>query len=651
MLLLLLLSGLLLALLAYQRPRAVRLDVDDPRLLLPRGGLTAPEQFTDRPGRFSWTDGAARLGLPNPGGRPELQIALAGGPGRATAVTLRIAAQLYHFELRPELRTYRLLLPPSAGERIDLAVESPTFEDRRRDLGVVVSDMRIGGAGRTPAMLLLWLAFATAGVFVLLHQIDLRLWAGAGVVLALQAALLAWQALDGWRYGLLGSLLPLAGLAGFGLPLLERIWPPQAAPERAAVALVRHDWAILALLAALSLALRLPWLTAPDPVGDLTLSGRQLAALASDGLAGAYRGPSDYMPLRLYYLLGFSRLLPLLGVAPSEPPAPAVLVLLKLPGLLADLTTLGLLYAWSRRWRSPHGAALVAGLYALAPPVWINVAWWGQIDALLMLALLGVVILLGRGQGHWAWLCWAAALLIKAQAVLLAPLLLVVTLRRYGARAVAGGVALAGGLGLAASLPLVLAGKGQGLLESYLGSVGRFPRITNRAYNLWFLVVGGRSESDALPLVGPLSYRTAGMLLVGALALLVCLALLRRNDGPARASAAALLALGFFVLPTQIHERYLFLTLAFLALRMAEDPRLIGLFLVLVLSATLNVLGTLSGFAPGLYEALGRLEALPYVLSALNLLALAALALHTLLTTVGRAPGWALRLSETEPRL
>lgn len=625
--------------------------MDDPRLLLPRAGLTPPEQFADRPGRFSWTDGAARLGLPNPGGRPELRIAMAGGPGRATAVTLRAAGQTHRFELRPELRTYRLLLPPAAGERIDLALESPTFEERRRELGVVVSDMRVGGGGAPPAALLLGLAFATAGVFALLHQIGLRLRAASGAVLALQAALLAWQALDGWRYGLLGGLLALGGLAGFGLPALERLWPPRPSPEAPAAALARRDWAALALLAALSLALRLPWLTAPDPVGDLTLSGRQLAALASDGLAGAYRGPSDYMPLRLYYLLGFSRLLPLLGTAPAEPLPPAVLVLLKLPGLLADLATLGLLYVWARRWRSPRGAALLAGLYALAPPVWINVAWWGQVDALLMLALLGVVVLLGRGQGGWAWLCWAAALLIKAQAVLLAPLLLVVTLRRSGARGVVRGAALAGGLGLAAALPLVLAGRGQGLLESYLGSVGRFPRITNRAYNLWFLVVGGRSESDTLPLAGPLTYRAAGVLLVGALALLVCLALLRRNDGPARASGAALLALGFFVLPTQIHERYLFLTLAFLALRAAEDPRLAGLLLALALTATLNVLGTLSGFAPGLYEALGRLTGLPYALSALNLLALAALALHTLLTTVGRAPAWAPRLSETEQRL
>ena len=54
-----------------------------------------------------------------------------------------------------------------------------------------------------------------------------------------------------------------------------------------------------------------------------------------------------------------------------------------------------------------------------------------------------------------------------------------------------------------------------------------------------------------------------------------------------------------------------------------------------MLSATLNVLGTLSGFSPELYEALGRLPALPYALSALNLLALAALAAHLLLTAFG----------------
>jgi len=55
------------------------------------------------------------------------------------------------------------------------------------------------------------------------------------------------------------------------------------------------------------------------------------------------------------------------------------------------------------------------------------------------------------------------------------------------------------------------------------------------------------------------------------------------------------LALAFFALPTQIHERYLFLALAFLTLRIASAPWILLPYLLLIATATLNILGTLSG--------------------------------------------------------
>ena len=174
-----------------------------------------------------------------------------------------------------------------------------------------------------------------------------------------------------------------------------------------------------------ALCVRLPWLTAPDPVGDLELSARRMAALRAEGLAGAYHDDGDYMPLRLYWLRGFSTL-PFLNDASFRAPLPpATLLLIKLPGLLADLATVALLYLWSRRWRAPAGAAALAALYALAPPVWMNVAWWGQVDAILVLPILLMLALLDRAGGRWSWACWVIALMIKPQAIIFAPVLFI----------------------------------------------------------------------------------------------------------------------------------------------------------------------------------------------------------------------------------
>jgi Gpi18-like mannosyltransferase len=387
---------------------------------------------------------------------------------------------------------------------------------------------------------------------------------------------------------------------------------------------------MIGLLMLIALGVRVLYLTAPDPVGDLELSARRMGLLYANGLAGAYTGDGDYLPLRLYWLWGMSKLVPLIGGSFVAPLPAATLLLIKLPGLLADLATIAVIYCWSRRWQPIRIATIIAAIYALAPPVWINVAWWGQVDALLMLALLGALILLERAEGRWSWLCWSLAVLIKTQAVVLAPLLFVSTLRLHGARGLVRASTLALGMLALLQAPLVLAGQLPGLLQSYTGSVGRFPRTTVAAYNLWFLALDGGSARDTEFVFGTISYRSAGMALFGLVTAIICLALLWRSDAPARAESAAVLALAFFALPTQIHERYLFLALAFLVLRIASAPWVALPYLLVVVTATLNILGTLKGFAPVVYDYMSGSQ-LALWLAAINLLVLAAMLVHLLL--------------------
>jgi hypothetical protein len=623
-LVILVVTGWLLAQWCYRAPHEASFTLDVLPAVLPRAGLYELETFSDRPGTYRWTDGSAQVKLPNPGGPLLAQLVLAGGPGRVAAARISSGAQLLAFEVRPEPRSYAFALPASSGERVSIVIDTPTFRDRSRDLGVVLSDIGIRGGGAAPLQLLALLGLATAGLYLLLRRASWPLaWAASIVLLALALALL-WQQQIGWRYGLLGSLLGLIGAAGLAAVAIDR-WLPareQGADPRAALA--RRDVYMVVGLIVLALCVRLPWLLAPDPVGDLELSARRMGALRAEGLAGAYHEDGDYMPLRLYWLLGFSRLPFLTDASFRAPLPPATLLLIKLPGVLADLATVALLYLWSRRWRTPAGAAGLAGLYALAPPVWMNVAWWGQVDAILVLPILLMVALLDRAGGRWSWMCWAIGLLIKPQAIIFAPLLFVATLRRYGCRGLLEGGGLAAVLAAVACTPLLLAGQGSGLLQAYAGSVGRFPQLTNRAYNLWYLATLGVGGADVGQGLGPLSFRLLGVILMGAAALLVCAALIQRSDGPARALGAAVLALAFFALPTQIHERYLFLALALLVMSAAADRAVLAAFVIVAISATLNILGALRGFSEPAYAAISNSQ-LPLALAALNLLTLLAL--------------------------
>jgi Gpi18-like mannosyltransferase len=623
-LLLLVVTAWLLAEWFYRAPRNASFTLDVLPAALPRAGLYELETFSDHPGIYRWTDGSAQIKLPNPGGAVLVRLVLAGGPGRSTVAQISAGAQTLAFDVRPAPRSYAFALPADSGERITIALDTPTFRDGSRDLGVVLSDLRIGGGGAVPLRLLPALALATAGLYLLLRRCGWSAASAGGTLLLVQALALLWQSQIGWRYGLLGTLLALLGGAGLAAVAIERWWPVRDLSVDPRAVLDRRDAYVVVGLLALALCVRLPWLAAPDPVGDLELSARRMAALRAEGLAGAYHDDGDYMPLRLYWLRGFSAL-PFLNDASFRAPLPpATLLLIKLPGVLADLATVALLYLWSRRWRALASAAALAALYALAPPVWMNVAWWGQVDAVLVLPILLMLALLDRAGGRWSWACWMIALLIKPQAIIFAPVLFIVTLRRYGCRGLLAGGGFAAALAGLGCAPLLLAGQGPGLLQAYTGSVGRFPQLTNRAYNLWYLVTLGANGADVGQGLGPLSFRLIGVILIGGAALLVCVALLQRSDAAARALGAAVLALAFFTLPTQIHERYLFLALAPLVMSAAADRTVLAAFVIVMISATLNILGALRGFSEPAYAAIIS-SPLPLVLAALNVLLLLAL--------------------------
>lgn len=647
-------TALLLMQGAYLGLRTAVLPIAAPQVFLPLDDFHAVEQFPDGRGEYRWTRGSSSMALPNPGGRAVVRLLLAGGAGRTVPVTIQAeqAEQTEQTEqasaalqVGPEARVYRLLLPMPQSERFTLSIAAPVIEARNRTLGVVVGDIALSGGGASPLHVALALVLATVSGYLLLRRAGLAPLAAAGSVLGVQVVAVLWQSVGGWRYALFGPLMLLITSASLGAILLEhwaRAEPLPGQPARPRLALPA-PWLLLAVLV-LALAVRLPWLGAPDPVGDMELAARRMWLLDMHGLAGAYLGNGDYMPLRLYLLRALSSLVLPLGGDFHEPLPTITKSLIKLPGLLADLATIAIIYGWSLRWLQPRRAAALAALYACAPPVWMNVAWWGQVDTLLMLPLVAMVALLERARGRWSWLCWTVALLIKPQAIVLAPLLYMATIRLHGSRGVAQGGALALALFALACLPLVLAGQGPGLMQAYLGSVGRFPMLTAGAYNLWYLVTGGSGTHDTGQGIGGVSYHHMGLLLTGGVALLVGGALLRRADGPQCALGAAVLALAFFALPTQIHERYLFLALAFLALRCASDERLVLAFVWLAGSATLNILGDLDGFIP-LATRFIEASALPTLLAVGNLGVLLVLLAHLLLS---RQPATS-RQPETRP--
>jgi len=329
----------------------------------------------------------------------------------------------------------------------------------------------------------------------------------------------------------------------------------------------------LVLVLLLGILIRMPtivsgWYAARD-INTYIRWGQTIEAR---GLENAYAGTDiSYPPMLLYLFGGTIWLGGQLGLDSADAPGESrwATLVIQVVSNVADLLIASLL-AWVM-WRRSHGLGiLVAALYLFNPAVWYVSAVWGQTDSILTLLLLASVIALDRKNVLWAWAFYALALATKLQAIALAPLIIIWSLAKHGWRGLLGGLAVAGTIWAVLFAPWTLSGHGADLVHVYATPVEM--RTVVSAYNFWYLALGGKLliSSEIRPIALPLAYRDIGTLLFAATALLALGLALRRKAEESLALPAATLALGMFLLLTQMHERHVFPALAFLAWGAAE---------------------------------------------------------------------------------
>ncbi len=338
----------------------------------------------------------------------------------------------------------------------------------------------------------------------------------------------------------------------------------------------RHPRALLAALLLLGLLVRLPLLPY-DYHNSRDLSNHRdwARALRDSGLTSIYDQPRvNYPPLSLY-LFGSAI------AVDDQLPADwhyrdhSLTSLLKLPAILADVLTAGLIALAIPR-RRPGLRLAACAAYLFNPAIWYVSAQWGQIDSVYALFLVAAIVAVDRRDILPAWLAYALAVGSKLQSLALGPLLLVATLARRGWKSAVAGMAAAGALLAALALPWLLAGRALDVLSGITRLPNNTPYVDRSAYNLWYLVLGGKIlgvSSQLQPAGLPVTYQQIGLVLFAAFVLLVVALVWRHPDAPL-AIPAALLSLGFFALPTEVHERHMFAAIPFLILAAVARPRL-----------------------------------------------------------------------------
>jgi glycosyl transferase family 87 len=308
-----------------------------------------------------------------------------------------------------------------------------------------------------------------------------------------------------------------------------------------------------------------------------------------------FRTACDYPPVVPYLLTVVERVRRMVGAGEVSG---ASVLLVKAPNLLAAAAHAPLCALGLRRILGDAPARRTALLLALSPALFVNAALWGQFDALLSLFVLAAAIALLHDRPGWAGAALGAGLATKLLAVVAVPLALVWTWKRSGVRGVAVLCGAAGAVMGALWLPYALAGAGAPVAAAYGGAVDYYPFRTVEAYNGWYLLdrfdifVRGIAARDARldtrAAFGPLTFRHVGLAALAAYTAALMVLLWRRPSRTTLAWALAVQFFAFFMLPTEMHQRYLLPAATLAALVAPFSSRGAALFFLVAGTATLN---------------------------------------------------------------
>lgn len=302
------------------------------------------------------------------------------------------------------------------------------------------------------------------------------------------------------------------------------------------------------VLLVVATAARVAAVGVPGHSGDVGVMARWAERMAEVGPLAFYGGSGSIYPAVLYPLWGLGALLD----------GDALATAIKGLSIPFDIGIGATLWALLRSRLGERAALAASGLYLLNPAVLLAGPVWGQLDAAGTLAFLGALVASAARRDGIATALGVLAGLIKPQFGLAALVVVVVAIARSRAahdwRPLAW--SLAGGASAYAVVAAPLALDSIRYVELLRSTAAYKPYTSLHAFNPWGLLVGFRVPDEPYVGIG------AALLVLG---LLVALVPLRRgSDLASLLATAALMAIAFYMLPTRVHERYLFPAMALL---------------------------------------------------------------------------------------
>ena len=341
----------------------------------------------------------------------------------------------------------------------------------------------------------------------------------------------------------------------------------------------RKEIAILVAFFVCTFTVRILLFSLSGYKNDLTTFAAWFNAAAEHGPRFFYNVIwSDYPPFNVYLFWMFGSIGRQFMLSGSS-----LVFLIKLVPNLFDFASTIMIFAFVRKQFNFKISVLTAALYAFNPAVVFNISIWGQYDAIYTFFLIAAIMLFFDRKPKLMAIAFVMAVLTKPQSIALLPLFVFLILRNYGWRRLITSTLTAIAAAFVVILPFEWGDPLSFLWNIYFGAYGGYPYTTVNAFNLW--AFGGMWIND-----GPILF-AIGWIMFGistAFALMTLHKHIDRSEQLFIIYAAFILFFSFFMLPTRIHERYLFPALGMIALMLPYSKKAKSVYGVLTFTCLAN---------------------------------------------------------------
>ncbi len=287
----------------------------------------------------------------------------------------------------------------------------------------------------------------------------------------------------------------------------------------------------------------------------------------------------DYPPFNVYIFWFFGSI----ANAASKVGINAVNIVKLAPNIF-DLGTAALIYVFVRKQATFKLAVAATALYIFNPAVIYDSAVWGQYDAIYTFFLVLSLMLALRSKPKLSAAAFAIGILTKPQGIALVPLIAFLIYKKNGLKQMLLSVVAFAVTVFVVIVPFNWGGSPISFLTNiYFVAYKGYAYTSINAFNLWGLISGMWVPDGSLYIVG--------WALFGAFTVFTLYLLNKRFKTSTEfmaVYAAFMLLFAFFMLPTRIHERYLFPAMAAMALMVPFIKKAWAIYAVLTATFLVN---------------------------------------------------------------